>query len=160
MDTNEVNIDPQLIEQAGRDADMLVRQIQASGDLEPAYAALDAGLAQFEESGFPIEALLPADGEAGMGFAAVARTGNGFWRRYREAVRKSLCSHDGELGKAVRPVIQGGTGAIITAIIATLALPVVAIPVIVPLAAILVTIGLDAFCDGQNEPTEINKIAG
>ncbi len=107
MDTNEVNIDPQLIEQASRDADMLVRQIQASGDLEPAYAALDAGLSQFEESGFPLEALLPADSEAGAGFAAAARDGRGFWQRYREAVRKSLCDKDGELGMVVRPVIQG-----------------------------------------------------
>ncbi len=134
--------------QAAEEAETLSQKIRsANGDLEPAYQALEFAIAKFEESGYSVDALIPASGEPGLGFAmSKAKTGKGFWEIYSRAVRDKLCDSKGELNRLAKTGLPSSAGAIAATTMATLALPAAAITVVVPFAAILASVGVEAYC--------------
>jgi hypothetical protein len=147
MDTDDV------IDAAGREADRLY-QIMAEGgkDLEPAFRALEEQIRAFEtESGQDASVLLPAQDDAGLRFLR-NRNGENFWGAYEKRLRKQLCAPRGELRKLFRHGSQVSGSSLVTAVVAALKLPIELIALFGPIVAILMTVGLDAFCDAGAEP--------
>jgi hypothetical protein len=139
-------------EEAERAADRLAREIQASGgSLDCAFMELEKGLAAFKMSGLPIESLLPT-GEHGLGFRIRnKKSGKSFWETYSKLIRKSLCSKRGELSKAVKAGAASTAGSLVSWIIVSLGLPPEALVVAVPIAGIISTTGVDAFCESRED---------
>ena len=135
-----------------RDAERVLGEIQrADGSLEPAYASLEVELNKFRESGLPIEAILPA-GEIGLGFRLrKAQDARSFWEIYKGLIRQKVCSSRSELRKHINAATSGAAGAIVGWIITALALPAAAAAIAVPVAAIIASLGIDAFCEYQKE---------
>lgn len=138
------------------EADRLVREIsQKGGDLSPAYAALEKALQSLEDLGYSAESLLPAESEEGLGFALEqVRSGKGFWDIYSRVLRKSLCNPEGDLRQLVQSGITVTTHSLASAVLASLALPVAAIPFAASLVAIIAISGLDSFCEWTSNEKE------
>ena len=154
----EINVPPEYVE-AAQQVDAMTREMkEKGGDLTPAFKALDEAIPQFEEkTGFSIEALIPAQSETGLGAAQKdIKEGKRFWSVYSQSVRDALCDRNGQLYALVRSGVTSGTGAILATIMTTLALPMAALSIIIPITAILLTMGIDTYCkisqEGSNEP--------
>jgi len=136
-----------VIKATGEEAELLTAEIREDGDLAAAFRALEQRVVEFEQSsGKDASALLPADDDAGLRFLR-NRHGEDFWRAYRKRLQKELCSSHGNLRKMFRKGSSFAGPAVVTTIVTTLQLPVAIIPLFGPIVAILMSIGLDAFCD-------------
>lgn len=143
------------LEEAARAAESIAEQVKQQG-LEPAFTEIEKALLQFSDSGYPIDAIIPAGAEPQLGFSLTrAKDGKSFWSVYSEVVREELCKTDGELQKLVKAGLSGSTGAIVTAVMIGLGLPGAALAIAIPIAAILAAKGVDAFCrftaEGQSD---------
>jgi hypothetical protein len=140
-------IDPRDLVQAAQNANVLVQRIrQQSGDLSPAYEAIEEAIAQFEEANYPVDELIPADSEPGLGFALQSKSGKAFWESYKKEVRKHICTRDGQLYQPARSALDSGVSGLIVYLMTTLGLPVSAIIVVVPMVSLIVSLGLDTWC--------------
>lgn len=139
------------LEQVSAEADaLLLKILEQGGDLAPAFAALEKAIPIFEGAGYQLDELIPATAPAGIGFRKrEARTGKGFWEIYSQAVRKTLCAKKSKL----RVAIDSGTGSLVTFVMTTLTLPLAAAVIIAPIVAILMSIGVDAYCQWSDEST-------
>jgi hypothetical protein len=137
---------PELTEWEARSAaEALAERVQIEG-VDAAMGELDRALEEFRDSGHSIESILPPD-DGKLGFSLVrARDGKSFWAIYAEVLRNRLCKTDGEFGKLARAGLSGSAGAIATAILTALSFPSAAFAVVVPMAAIVASGGIDAFC--------------
>jgi len=155
MSTASESHPPELI-RAAQEAEELMGQIRIrGGDLGPAFEALEAAIPAFEKAGYQLEALLPSSHDAGLGFGKPgSRTGRGFWEVYSQAVRSSLCDPVGELRSAVKLGLGTSATSVVGAIMSVLALPLAACAIVAPIAAILMTIGLDAYCEWSKDESE------
>lgn len=100
---------------------------------------LEAGLEQYEhETGSSADELLPED-VSRLAFAGLDRA--------QEFARKVLCNHKDNLRVPIEAGIAAGSPVLIATLFTVLALPVVALPVVVALAAVLMVRGLDGFCE-------------
>ncbi len=140
---------PPKLDQVAADADALLLEIQVKGgDLSPAFAALQKGIQSFEGAGHRIDELIPATAPAGLGARSLqAKTGKGFWEIYSKAIRKTLCAKKSKL----RTAIDGGSGSLAGYVMTALALPVTATVIVAPIVAILVSVGVDAYCEWSKE---------
>lgn len=129
-------------------ADELASEIrEQGGSFEPAYRALEAGIEQVRQSGLPLESVL-LQGEPGLGFAAAdVRDGESFWHVYAKVVRKKLCARDSKLRRLAESGVQLSAGGLVGVVMTSLMLPPVAIGIAAPLAAIIASLGIDAFCE-------------
>lgn len=117
------------------------------GSEEPAYAALDEAIKEVEAaSGEAVDRLLPATAERGLGFRR-AKSGKNFWQVYREHILKEICNPRGKTYKMLKQSSVLTASAAVTAVVSALSLPLTAIPLAVPIAAMLLVKGLDAFCE-------------
>jgi hypothetical protein len=66
-------------------------------------------------------------------------------------IRDALCKPDGDLGKLVHAGLSGSTSAIVTTIMLSLALPAAAISIVAPIAAIIASLGVNAFCEWSSQ---------
>jgi hypothetical protein len=57
-----------------------------------------------------------------------------------------LCNHKDDLRVPIEAAIAGGSPVLVAALPVVLGLPVLALPVVVALAAVLLVRGLDGFC--------------
>ena len=110
------------LDQAARRSDELIAAIkQRDGDLTPAFDALEKSLHKFEESGYPLDAIVPATSEGALGFSSIRETnGRRFWEKYSGVVKKDLCDANGELHKLVKSGLAGASGAVVSAIVTSL----------------------------------------
>jgi len=135
------------IKNADEKAKILLKEIEkANGDLNIAYADLQAAIDSYSQSGGDIEDLLPAGlGGSGLGFSLFKRgkKGEGFWASFLAGIKDDLCEKDGELRGLLKDGIHISTTAVIAALVATVALPFVFIP---PIAALLVSKGINYWC--------------
>jgi len=136
-------------------ADQVAAQIrQQGGSLEPAYQAFETGIAQLQQSGLPLESIVPA-GEQGLGFAARhPKDGKSFWAIYGKIVRKTLCAKDSKLYVLAHSGAQISAASLVGMIMAALALPIAAIGIAAPIAGIIASLGIDAFCE-YTEPGNV-----
>ena len=72
--------------------------------------------------------------------------GKGFWKIYSEIIRDKICDPREKLYSLFKTGLASSAGAIATSLSSMVLLPPVAVGLIVPIAAILATTGLDAFC--------------
>jgi hypothetical protein len=145
-------IPPEKVEEYAAQAERLAAEIKLhDGDLEPAYQALDKAIQAMEREGIALESLVPADSDFALGFAAPAdRTGEGFWKKYRGAIKKRICNPHSEIYKKVAAGGSVGTGSLIGLILSHLGLPEAAIPIAAAVAGILSGAGLDAICKEEH----------
>ena len=137
-------------------AEQILGAIHAhGGDLGPAYEALEEGITELEQAGHDVDEIVPADSELSLGFWRVSdRSGKGFWAIYSRLVRRRICSPDSALRGHVDHAMQASTGAIVGAVVTALALPLAAAAIAAGIAAILISIGIDAFCEMSEESAE------
>jgi hypothetical protein len=128
---------------------------EANGDLSSAYRQFELEKEEIEKY-MPIEAIIPVSEGPSLGMALkTVQDGESFWSVYSQAIKKKLCHPDGKLQRLAKLGLSTSAGAIVTSIISTLALPPTALGIAVPIAAILVTTGLEAYCEwSQEEPDD------
>jgi hypothetical protein len=88
------------------------------------------------------------------GSASDDKIGKRFWEIYRSQLRTSLCDTNGDLYKLLASEGQTSTKAVISGLIATLGLGTLFAGVICGLAAIILEIGLRAFCEWTENPAQ------
>ncbi len=137
---------------AGRQADDLARVIGRRGE-QAALRELDRALAEYRETGFPLDAIVPAQAEQQVGFSLRrAKDGKSFWSIYGRILRDELCKPGGDLHKLATAGIQTSAGAILGVLVSALGPPGAAIGVLVPIAALIASRGVDAFCEFTRSP--------
>jgi hypothetical protein len=134
------------IEAATRLSDLVGRD-----GTEPAYRSLEAAVREFEAQGYPIEAIIPQGADPGLGFSLKSVTGSKFYKAYKALLRDRLCASDGEFNRLLKANLSSSIGAILTALVTGLGLPVFALGIAIPLAVLIANTGLDAFCDVAKE---------
>jgi hypothetical protein len=141
-------------------AEQVAAQIMSQGgSLAPAYKAFESGLAQFQQSGLPLESLIPT-GEHGLGFSAQhTKDGKSFWEIYGKIVRKKLCSKNSKLHSLAQSGAQISAGSLVGVIMGVLALPAAAIGIAAPIAGIIAGLGIDAFCEYTKPANVARKIS-
>jgi hypothetical protein len=144
-------------EKAGSEAERLAEEVSRAGSLTPAYQSLDEAIAELTTAGYQPSDLLPADAEPGLGFSLnEKRDGKTLWQALATSGHASLCDPDGDLNKRLRGDGKTSTGALVTAIMASLGLPAIAIAIAITLAGVILAIGLPAFCAWAGaEPDEL-----
>ena len=135
-------------------ADELASKIkEANGDLSSAYKQFEIEKKEIEKF-MPIEAIIPGEENQSIGMALkTTQDGKSFWEIYSESITKKLCDRNGKLHDLATQGLASSAGAIVTAVASTLAFPPVALGLAVPIAAILATTSLEAFCDWTQEGT-------
>jgi hypothetical protein len=111
------------------------------------YPELEKAIRQFTQDGYPIESIVPRGTDARLGFTLKSSDGKTFFQVYAKLLRKSLCSPGGEFNKLIKSGINTSAGAVLSAIVSALGIPLVALGVIIPVAVIIANTGLEAFCE-------------
>jgi hypothetical protein len=120
---------------------------------DAAYPELEKAIRDLQDEGYPIEAIVPSDADARLGFSLKTADGKRFFDVYSKLIRKSLCAPGGEFNKLIKSGINSSVGAVLTALVTALGIPLLALGVMIPVAVLIANTGLDAFC-------EINKEEG
>jgi hypothetical protein len=133
------------IDDALERANKLDETVRKSG-ISVAYGELDRALSAFKKVA-PLEALIPSGEEARLGFSLRALDAGRFFDVYSGLLRKSLCTPEGEFRKLIRAGMDSSVGAILTALVTSLGIPVIALGVMIPVAVIIANTGLETFCE-------------
>lgn len=131
-----------------------LNQTVSEAGLTTAYSGLENAMKSFEQEGYPIDAIVPGQQGATLGFSLKTMSGKAFFDAYARLIRKSLCAKDGEFNRLIRSGISSSVGAILTAIVTTLGIPLLALGLMVPIAVILANTGLEAFCAVTDKPVQ------
>lgn len=157
---------------AAQYTEQLLPLVPAVGtDLDTLWAASSGALAKLSEAGYSPEEFLPDDEAAQLNFTVPgADRAQLFFRCYALEVRKSFCGADGELRKSVQTAMTTGTTTLLTTMAAALAVPLGAIIVLAPIAAVMLSKGIDALCsmdisttsssDKLDKPSESGRLEG
>lgn len=116
-------------------------------DVAFAYPELEEAVQAFENEGYPLESIIPQGEDARLGFSLRSADGRTFFEIYSSLIRKSLCTPDGEFNKLIKSGLNHSVGAILTVIVTSLGIPIVALGIMIPIAVIIANTGLDAFCE-------------
>jgi hypothetical protein len=116
-----------------------------------AYVELEKAIHAFEDEGYPLESIIPQGGDSGLGFSLKRADGKTFFEIYSGLIRKSLCTADGEFNKLIKSGLNSSVGAILTVIVTSLGIPIVALGIMIPIAVIIATTGIDTFCEFTKE---------
>src|SRR6266568_1892086 len=114
-----------------------------SGDFTPIWDRSDEALALVEKAGYsPHEFISDSDDSLGFGLGGPGFARR-FFRAYAREVRASLCGQDGDLRSSVGVAISGGTASLLSVLANALAVPLAAVGLLAPIAAILLIKGVD-----------------
>jgi hypothetical protein len=123
----------------------------ANGDLLLAYKQFEVIKSDIEKV-MPLEAIIPSTDDSGIGMALnKIKDGEDFWKIYSTAIRNKLCNKNDKLYTLMNTGLSASAGAIATSVTSMLALPPAAVGLAIPIAAILATTGLEAFCKWTQE---------
>jgi len=117
---------------------------KSGNQLGPVYAALSDEIVRLNDE-IDLDALLP-DMAGGLGMAAKKRDGETFANLFLGRIRSNLCSKDGEFNKLIGAGLNTSVSGVLSGLVVTLGLPVVALPILVPIAVLICHSGLEAFC--------------
>lgn len=120
-------------------------------NLDAAYPELEKAIRDLQHEGYPIEAIIPSDADARLGFSLKTADGKTFFDVYSKLIRKSLCAPGGEFNKLIKSGINTSVGAVLTALVTALGIPLVALGVMIPVAVLIANTGLDTFCEINKE---------
>lgn len=138
------------MDQAIRQA-LELNEVVARDGTGAAYLGLEQAMKVFQQQGYPLESIVPGGGGAALGFSIKGLSGQAFFDTYAKLLRKNLCAPNGEFNKLIRSGLSSSVGAVLTAIVTALGVPLVALGVMIPIAVILAHTGLDAFCAVTDE---------
>ncbi len=142
-------------QKAGAEAERLAGLIKGADSLDPVFESLDAAISDLEANGDQPSDLLPVDAEPGIGFFLhQKRDGKTLWEAIAVAGRARICDPAGEVRKKLAQTGQASSGALVTAVMMALGLPVVAIPLAVAIASVILAIGVDGFCQWTSAPVD------
>lgn len=145
--------DERVVEAAAQAEHIAAELRNDGGDLKPVYAALDEAISTFEAQDIMPQDLLPADAEPGLGMAlSRKRDGKTLWEAIVVAGRDRICAQDSEVRRAI--ATQTGATALVTAVVATLGLSIVALPIAAPIVGFLLAAGVDGFCTWATAPPD------
>lgn len=151
-----VDVSEETIDAAADEANSLAAKIRDTGDLTPVYQRLDSFVADMDTQKVNIDALLPAGEEPGLGFNIMEkRNGKTLWQYMGHELRTRLCDKNSDDHKALVNAIAGGsTGGLVSLLLTTLGMPVIAIPLISIIAGVILAVGLSGFCDWTSNPPD------
>ena len=131
----------------GNAADSYAEEVRAhGGDLEAVFDALERAYGDYIDAGGSPDEVIPGPAEVALGFRLRRPDGRSIWRAYADVIRQELCNPDGELHGKVGSGLQTSGATLVTLLIATLGLPLVAAPIVAPIAGSILGLGVDAFC--------------
>ncbi|MGD1059091.1 MAG: hypothetical protein ABR992_16945 [Solirubrobacteraceae bacterium] len=145
------------IRDAAEEADRLAAEIgSAGGSLDPVYDQLDAFIAATELQGLDAEDLLPVSSESGIGFSLRGkRDGRTLWATIAQVGRDRLCDPSGEVAKLfARGSARPAATTVIGAVLVTLGLSMAAVPIAAAVAAFILAVGLQGFCEWSAVPVD------
>lgn len=125
-------------------ADTLQTEI-SGGDLSAAYAALSDQLRVASQE-VDLDSYLPG-GTAELGMAAGRGDAATFFAAFRRRMRDKLCAEGGELTTLSKVGAHTTASQIVTALLTVVPLPLEAAGLLYPIAAIIATTGIEAFCE-------------
>ena len=141
------SLSPIYLRKLTREAESLAAAIRQGGSFEPVYEAFSKAIRQIEDTGISLDEVVQLNGQYALGYNKYSTdSGRSFWKAYSEVIRSSLCQKSGELRSQIKTVITAGAGSTISSLMILLGLPIAAAPLLAPIAAILLTLGIDAFC--------------
>jgi hypothetical protein len=151
-----VALTPEELDRAGAEAERLADAIRDSrSSLNPVYRRLDAVIVEMAQSGASAADFLPATTESGIGFSLrPTRDGKTLWQVVATTSRASVCDPQGEVRQHLARGTQAGASSLVAAILTTLGLPLAAVPIAVTIAAVLLGIGIEAFCEWSALPAD------
>jgi hypothetical protein len=128
----------------------LVPHVPATGTLDAFWdqPQVDEALRLLEGAGFAPTEFSPDSGD--LNFAAGDAAAK-FYKAFTRQVRARLCTADGDVRKKIGDALNAGVGALLPAMCAVLAIPLAAVVILAPIAAILVAVGLDGFCQASKK---------
>lgn len=153
-----VNFDPSEYASLEQQVQELSAEFDAASKPESViYRQLDAAVRDLEEQGINPVDVLPKHSESGIGFSLrQTRDGKTFWEAVLVTSRETICDPEGSVRNELANfrAKEVGAGSLVAAILTSLGLPVVAIPVAVTIAAYLTSIGIGAFCTWTSAPPD------
>jgi hypothetical protein len=158
-ETYDPKIPPDELVKCAADAEKLAAKIKAQGgSLEPAFDFFTEAIEKLDQSDTPLESLVPAESEVGLGFSGRrARTGKGFWARYKQAIRSRVCDPKSDFHKRLHAGAPYGAGAIIGWLMTALGLPLVGLPVATGITGVILASGIEALCAEDEKPSPPKK---
>jgi len=75
----------------------------------------------------------------------------GFGRIYVKILLHALCDPKQKLNTSVKTALSTSASTILPLIMTSLALPAAALPIVVPIAAYVIVLGVDAFCESSRQ---------
>ena len=129
------------------EAAIRMNRLTPGGDVAAAFPELERAVQDFERQGYPIESIIPGGKAASLGFSFTRVDGKTFFDVYARLIRDKLCTKDGEFNKLIENGLSSSVGAVLTAIVTALGIPLVALGVMIPVAVIITKTGLEAFCE-------------
>ena len=155
MACSEINVQTVDYNEAGTEAELLAAQVDDTQSLDPVYAKLDSFVEELKAQQRNAADLLPADAEPGVGFMLnQKRDGKTLLQTIAISGRESLCDPEGEVRKKLSEVTQLGTGAVVSSVMFTLGLPVIAVPIAVAIVGMMLAIGIKGFCQWASAPAD------
>jgi hypothetical protein len=142
------------VELAGAAAERIRESVTSTGSLDAVYASLEAAVQTYASAGGSLDDVIPGGDDDELGFSRGQADGRTFWNRYADALRDDLCQPTGELHKTVSQGLATGGATVVTMLIAALGLPLVAAPIVAPIAGAMLALGVKAMCpDAPPETT-------
>lgn len=146
-----MSADMESMQTAEQLADELVPYVPKTGTLDTFWdlPQVDEALKMLQDAGFAPTEFLPPGGDLNFSAGDAAAK---FYKAYVKHLRPKICTENGDLRKTVGNALNAGAGALLPAMALVLAIPPAAVVFLAPIAAILVSVGLDAFCQIGKEP--------
>ncbi len=141
--------------EAGAEAEQLAALVDSTDSFHPVYAKLDGLIEELKAERRNAADLLPANAEPGVGFMLnQKRDGKTLLQTIAITGRESLCDPEGEVRKKLSEVTQLGTGTVVSSVMFTLGLPVIAVPIAVAIVGMMLAIGIKGFCQWASAPAD------
>lgn len=141
--------------EAGVEAEQLAALVASRDSLDPIYSKLDGLIEELKAEQRNATDLLPATAEPGVGFMLnQKRDGKTLLQTIATAGRESLCDPEGEVRKKLSECAQLGTGAVVSSVMFTLGLPMVAVPIAVAIVGMMLAVGIKGFCQWASAPAD------
>jgi hypothetical protein len=141
------------LEEAGRLAERLGSEIQSrAGDLTPAFRELEAAVRHYQQEGGAVDEIMPGSPELALGFRRGQPDGKSIWSAYADVLRDDVCRADGDLHRQLTQGAAATGASVVTLLLGALGLPLVAAPIMAPMAGSLLALGVKAFCARLGEP--------
>jgi hypothetical protein len=141
---------PYDIKGAGALATRLAGAFAEDDDLSSFWQRGEEAIAGLAAAGYSPEEFIPEDEAGQLGFATSSKDfARRFYQSYASQVRKALCGQD-ELRTHVDSALTAGATSLLTWLAGLLAVPLGAVMLLAPIAAVLLIKGIDAFCQMGN----------